>query len=39
MRGCIESTFSAGDPCSTDTPGVSCTADAEGHVTIDCIGE
>lgn len=37
--GCIESTLSPSDTCSTATPGVSCTADGEGHVIIDCIGE
>jgi hypothetical protein len=36
---CIESTLSPSDTCSTHTPDVSCAADGEGHVTIDCIGE
>jgi hypothetical protein len=36
---CIESTLSPSDTCSTHIPGVSCMADGEGHVTIDCIGE
>ena len=36
---CIESTIPSEDPCSTHTPGITCTADTDGHVTIGCIGE
>jgi hypothetical protein len=37
--GCIESTIPQGDPCSTsNAPGVTCTADPAGHVTIHCLG-
>lgn len=36
--GCIESTLSSFDTCSTQTPGVTCTMDTSGHVTVHCIG-
>ncbi len=36
---CIEGTLSPSDTCSTQTPGVTCTSDGNGHVTIDCLGE
>jgi hypothetical protein len=37
--GCIESTIPKGDPCSTsNAPGVTCTDDSAGHVTIHCLG-
>ena len=36
--GCIESTIPSFDTCSTQTPGVACTTDAVGHVSIGCLG-
>jgi hypothetical protein len=35
---CIESGILPGDACSSSTPGVTCTTDAAGHITIHCQG-
>jgi hypothetical protein len=35
---CIESAILPGDACSNTTPGVTCTADSAGNVTIHCQG-
>jgi hypothetical protein len=37
--GCIESTLSSADPCSTQNPGVTCASDTSGDVTVYCLGE